>query len=109
MFFIYFSGKTLNLDHHPMVNNNMTILEYAKEKGFDGYPDPTSIQSWLRNKGVIVLVTLREVDEGDFRFSYQVFEPSSIYYHHPPLSSTVYWNMYEEALDHGLKHGLSYV
>lgn len=109
MFFIYFSGKTLNLDHHPMVNDIMTILEYAKEKGFDGYPDPTSIQSWLRNKGVIVLVTLREVDEGDFRFSYQVFEPSSIYYHHPPLSSTVYWNMYEEALDHGLKHGLSYV
>ncbi|OYD40741.1 hypothetical protein CHU00_10810 [Sphingobacterium cellulitidis] len=92
-----------------MVNDNMTILEYAKEKGFDGYSDPTSIQSWLRNMGVIVLVTLREVDEGDFRFSYQVFEPSSIYYHHPPLSSTVYWNMYEEALDHGLKHGLSYV
>ncbi len=79
MFFIYFSIKTLNLDHYPMGNNNMDILAYAKEKGFDGYPDPTSIQSWLRNKGVIVLVTLREVDEGDFRFSYQVFEPSSIY------------------------------
>lgn len=109
MFFIYFSIKTLNLDHYPMGNNNMDILAYAKEKGFDGYPDPTSIQSWLRNKGVIVLVTLREVDEGDFRFSYQVFEPSSIYYHRPPLSSTVYWNKYEEALDHGLYHGLRYV
>ncbi|GEM68007.1 hypothetical protein SMI01S_16130 [Sphingobacterium mizutaii NBRC 14946 = DSM 11724] len=92
-----------------MESNNMDILEYAKEKGFDGYPDPTDIQRWLRNKGVIVLVTLREVDEGDFRFSYQVFEPSSIYYHHPPLSSTAYWNMYEEALDHGINHGLRYV
>ncbi len=92
-----------------MENKNIDNHEYAKEKGFEGYLNPTDIQKWLRNKGVIVLVTLREVDEGDFKFSYQVFEPSSIYYHHPPMSSAAYWNTYEEALGHALNHGLRYV
>jgi len=92
-----------------MENNNIDNHEYAKEKGLDGYLDPTDIQRWLRNKGVIVLVTLREIDEGDFKFSYQVFEPSSIYYHHAPLGSAAYWDTYEEALDHALNHGLRYV
>ncbi len=70
-------------------------MNMLRKKGLTDIWIRQDIQRWLRNKGVIVLVTLREVDEGDFKFSYQVFEPSSIYYHHPPMSSAAYWNTYE--------------
>lgn len=70
-------------------------MNMLRKKGLMDIWIRQDIQRWLRNKGVIVLVTLREVDEGDFKFSYQVFEPSSIYYHHPPMSSAAYWNTYE--------------
>ena len=41
-----------------MENNNIDNHEHAKEKGFDGYLDPTDIQRWLRNKGVMSKVCL---------------------------------------------------